>query len=49
MAEPAGFSLPGCADENVHICGEAYSDVQGFIEGSLRSARRAVAFIAGKR
>jgi monoamine oxidase len=23
---------------NVHVCGEAYSDYQGFIEGALRSA-----------
>ena len=25
---------------NVHVCGEAFSDYQGFIEGSLRSAWR---------
>jgi phytoene dehydrogenase-like protein len=25
---------------NIHVCGEAYSDYQGFIEGSLRSATR---------
>jgi hypothetical protein len=25
---------------NIHVCGEAFSDYQGFIEGSLRSARR---------
>ena len=25
-------------DKNVHICGEAFSDFQGFMEGSLRSA-----------
>jgi hypothetical protein len=24
--------------DNVHVCGEAYSDYQGFIEGALRSA-----------
>ena len=33
------FSLkepPGT--KNVHICGEAYSDYQGFIEGALRTA-----------
>lgn len=28
---------------NVHICGEALSDYQGFIEGALRSAARVVA------
>jgi hypothetical protein len=26
--------------KNVHVCGEAFSDYQGFIEGSLRSAWR---------
>ncbi len=26
--------------KNVHVGGEAFSDYQGFIEGSLRSARR---------
>ena len=26
--------------KNIHICGEAFSDYQGFIEGSLRSASR---------
>ena len=28
--------------KNVHICGEAYSDYQGFIEGALRSAEAVV-------
>jgi hypothetical protein len=34
------FSLPGSGDDhkNVHVCGEAYSDYNGFIEGALRSA-----------
>ncbi|MGE3539614.1 MAG: flavin monoamine oxidase family protein [Candidatus Tectimicrobiota bacterium] len=32
----------GC--NNVHICGEAYSDYQGFIEGALRSAARVLAY-----
>jgi hypothetical protein len=36
------FALPGSRTNNVHVCGEAYSDYQGFIEGSLRSAREAV-------
>jgi hypothetical protein len=35
----AAFSLDG-GSENVHICGDAYSDYQGFIEGALRSADR---------
>jgi hypothetical protein len=36
------FSLNQDASEikNIHICGEAFSDYQGFIEGSLRSAKR---------
>jgi hypothetical protein len=28
------------SNKNIHVCGEAFSDYQGFIEGSLRSARR---------
>lgn len=31
------FSLSG-NKQNVHICGEAFSDFQGFLEGSIRSA-----------
>jgi hypothetical protein len=46
------FSLRqrGDADHraNVHICGEAYSGHQGFIEGALRTAERAVASIVEK-
>jgi Flavin containing amine oxidoreductase len=37
------FSLvgrPGLG--NLHVCGEAYSDYQGFIEGALRSATNAI-------
>jgi phytoene dehydrogenase-like protein len=37
------FSLIGQPGrDNLHICGEAYSDYQGFIEGSLRSAAKAI-------
>lgn len=37
------FSLPGRAGaNNVHICGEAYSDYQGFIEGALRSSEAVI-------
>ncbi len=25
--------------DNLHVCGEAYSDYQGFIEGALRSSK----------
>lgn len=38
------FSL-GSAQANVHICGEAYSNCQGFMEGALRSAERVLAAI----
>jgi hypothetical protein len=41
------FSLPNASlsKKNIHICGEAYSDFQGFIEGSLRTALRAIKYI----
>jgi hypothetical protein len=43
------FALPrGAPELNIHICGEAYSDYQGFIEGALRSAADVVASIAGE-
>lgn len=32
------FSLTGTGRKNIHICGEAFSDYQGFIEGALSSA-----------
>ncbi|MBP2473142.1 monoamine oxidase [Crossiella equi] len=38
------FSL-GSGKTNVHICGEAYSTCQGFMEGALRSAERVLAAI----
>jgi len=40
IAELTSFSLSGLSSafKNTHICGEAYSDYQGFIEGGLRSA-----------
>jgi Flavin containing amine oxidoreductase len=34
--------------KNVHICGEAYSDYQGFIEGALQTALDVVEKIDGK-
>ena len=42
--ELTGCSLSGSSSEckNVHICGEAYSDYQGFIEGGLRTALTAI-------
>jgi Flavin containing amine oxidoreductase len=40
LNELKAFGLVGRAGENnVHICGESYCDYQGFIEGSLRSAK----------
>lgn len=34
----SAFSLGRNGPANVHICGEAFSDYQGFIEGALRTA-----------
>ena len=34
------FSSISSAEGRIHVCGEAYSDYQGFIEGALRSARK---------
>ena len=40
------FSLKGASGtKNVHVCGEAYSDYQGFIEGALKTAAAVVATI----
>jgi hypothetical protein len=44
--ELRAFALDGSTVQNVHICGEAYSDFQGFIEGALRSARQVCELIA---
>ncbi len=40
IEELTAFSLcdEPLSNKNVHICGEAYSDFQGFIEGGLRTA-----------
>ncbi len=35
------------APENVPICGEAFSDFQGFMDGALHSAQRALAQALG--
>jgi hypothetical protein len=40
--ELSAFSLSGTGSRNVHICGEAYSDFQGFIEGGLRNALKVI-------
>lgn len=47
-ARLAAFALPGSSAKNVHVCGEAYSDFQGFIEGALRSAKQVVEAIIGE-
>ncbi len=39
IAALASFGIAdSISQRNIHICGEAYSDFQGFIEGRLRSA-----------
>lgn len=39
IAALASFGMrESSSSRNIHICGEAYSDFQGFIEGGLRSA-----------
>jgi len=44
------FSLaPAGGIPNMHICGEAYSDYQGFIEGALRSADNVLSKLGVKR
>ncbi len=46
----AGFGFEGQEHtKNLHICGEAYSDYQGFIEGALRSAFDTVGTIVAAR
>lgn len=39
------FALREDSPKNIHICGEAFSDYQGFMEGALRSARNVMAEI----
>ncbi|MBI4285558.1 MAG: FAD-dependent oxidoreductase [Chloroflexi bacterium] len=41
------FSLAEGLPQNVHICGEAFSDFQGFMEGAVRSAQSALAKALG--
>nr|WP_277351839.1 hypothetical protein [Antrihabitans stalactiti] len=53
MADLADINVRGTPDgPRIHVCGEAYSDYHGFIEGSLRSATYTLAQIlypVGKR
>ena len=49
LADLAAFGLLGSKNAaNCHVCGEAYSDYQGFIEGALRSSESVVATIVGR-
>lgn len=41
------FPLEGSRTSNVHICGDAYSDYQGFIEGALRSTVKILDYFEG--
>lgn len=41
------FALERHCPPNVHICGEAFSDYQGFIEGALRSAQEVIEKMTG--
>jgi hypothetical protein len=47
IKELTAFSLYGAplSSKNVYICGEAYSDFQGFIEGGLRTALQVIKHI----
>ncbi len=46
IKELTAFSLEcGSLNKNIHICGEAYSDFQGFIEGGLRTALKVIKHI----
>jgi hypothetical protein len=47
IKELTAFSLEGSSstNKNIHICGEAYSDFQGFIEGGLRTALQVIKHI----
>jgi monoamine oxidase len=47
IKELTAFPLCGesPSNKNVHICGEAYSDFQGFIEGGLRTALQVIKHI----
>jgi monoamine oxidase len=42
----AAFPLERNGPANVHICGEAFSDYQGFIEGALRTAHEVMGKMA---
>lgn len=45
IEELSAFPLTKGAAPNVHICGEAFSDYQGFMEGALRTAHSVISKI----
>jgi len=45
IKELSMFSLDASSPKNVHICGESYSDFQGFIEGGLRTALEVIRLV----
>jgi monoamine oxidase len=45
LKELQAFELESGESKNIHICGEAYSDYQAFVEGALRSASDVIATI----
>jgi len=47
IKELTAFSLDSASlsNKNIHVCGEAYSDFQGFIEGGLRTALKVIKHI----
>jgi monoamine oxidase len=49
MRRLADIARPGRDKPSIHVCGEAYSDYHGFIEGSLRSAVYVLHRILDKR
>lgn len=40
--DSSSSNKPARSVKNIHICGEAYSDFQGFIEGGLRTALKVI-------
>lgn len=47
MEKLQAFSLDDASPRNVHICGEAFSDFQGFMEGAVRSAEGVMSRVMG--
>ncbi len=47
MEAMTAFSLIEGATPNIYICGEAFSDFQGFMEGAVRTAHKVMLQIQG--